>query len=95
MRAEVLVEEVVLDYFAEGRVVCDPLVEVEVLVDDLLDNLLDLVVEGDAHILQRVDLGGCVERGVLFESFHHSAERDAVVWTQLDSEALVELGDDA
>ena len=45
MRPEILVEEVVLD-LAEGRVVCDPLVEVEVQVDELLDYRLDLAVEG-------------------------------------------------
>ena len=52
MGAEVLVEEVVLDHLAEGWVVGDPLVEVEVQIDDLLDDLLDLVVEGDAHVLR-------------------------------------------
>ena len=95
MGAEVLVEKVVLDHFAEGWVIVDPLVEVEVQVDDLLDDLVDLVVEGYAHVLERVDLGGCVERSVLFEPLHHSAERYAVFVSELDAEALIELDDDA
>ena len=73
MSAEIPVEEVVLDCFSEGRIVCDPLVEVKVQVDDLLDSFLHLVVEGDTYVLQSVDLGGCVERGVLFKPLYHSS----------------------
>ena len=94
MRSEVLVEEVVLDHLAEIRVIRDPLVKVEVQVDDLLNDLLDLVVKGDAHVLQRVDLRGRVERGVLLQPLHHPAEREAVFWAQLNAEALVKFGDD-
>ena len=53
--AQVLVEEEVLDRLAEGAVVGDALVELEVRVDDLLDHVLDLLVEGEPHVLARVD----------------------------------------
>ena len=47
MRAEILVEEMVLDHLPEGRIIGDALVQVEVDVDDLLDDLFDLAVKGN------------------------------------------------
>ena len=55
--AEVLLEEVVLNHLSECRVIGYPLVQFEVQVDDFLDDLFYLVVKGNPHVLQRVDLG--------------------------------------
>jgi len=41
------------------------------------------------------DVGGSVERAVLFEPVHHLLQRHPVLGPQLDSEALVQFGDDA
>jgi hypothetical protein len=67
MRAQVLVEQEVLDHFAEGAVVGDALVEVEVGVDDLLDDLFDLVVEREPYVLAGVGAGRGIERRIAVE----------------------------
>ena len=95
VRAQVLVEEEVLDRLAEGAVVGDALVEVEVRVDDLLDHVLDLLVEGEPHVLARVHPRRGVERRVVVELLHHLAEGHAVLGAEVQPEALVQLGDDA
>ena len=51
MRSEVLVEEVGFDDLTERRVIRNPLVQVEVQVNDFLDDLLDLVIERNPHVL--------------------------------------------
>ena len=79
---------------AEGRVVGDALVEIEVGVDDLLDGVLDLLVEGEADILAGIDARGGVEGGVAVEALHHLAEREPVLGAEVEAETLVELGDD-
>src|SRR6266852_1140829 len=93
--AEVLVEEEVLDRLAEGPVVGDPLVELEIGVHDLLDDVLDLLVEGEAYVLPRVDPRGGIERGVVVELLHHLSERHAMFGAEVETEAFVQLGDDA
>ena len=92
--AQVLVEQEVLDRLAEGAVVGDALVEVEVRVDDLLDDVLDLLVEGEADVLAGVDPRRGVERRVVVELLHHLAERHAMLGAEVQPEALVQLGDD-
>src|ERR1019366_8562551 len=95
MGAEVLVEQEILDDLPKRAVVGDPLVEGEVGVDDLLDHVLDLLVEGEAHVLTRVYPRCRIERGVVVELLHHLAERYAVLWAKVESKALVQLSDDA
>jgi len=63
----------------KAAIVGDALVEVEVAVDDLLDHALDLLVEGEPHVLARVGAGRRVEGGVAVELAHHLIERDAVL----------------
>src|SRR5262249_49841003 len=92
---QVLVEEEVLDRLTEGAIVGDALVELEVRVDNFLDYLLDLLVEGKAHVLARVDPGSGIERRVVVELLHHLAERHAVLGTEVEPEPLVQLRDDA
>src|SRR5712692_8681860 len=93
--AEVLVKEEVLHSLAEGPVVGDPLVELEIGVDDLLDDVLDLLIEGEAYVLPRVDPRGGIERGVVVELLHHLSERHAMFGAEVETEAFVQLGDDA
>ena len=92
--AQVLVEQEILDHLAEGAVVSDALVQVEVGVDDLLDHLVDLVIESQAHVFARVDPRRGVERGITVELVHHLFDRDPVFGAKLDTEPLVQLGDD-
>ena len=68
---QVLVEEEGLHEFAERVVVGDSFVEVEVRVDDVLDHLLDLVVESEAHVLAGVDADGRSERRIVLQLVHH------------------------
>src|SRR5271167_1392267 len=56
--AQVMVEQEVLQSLSEGSIVRDPLVELEIGIDDLLDHVLDLLVEGQPHILPRVGPSG-------------------------------------
>ena len=90
-----MVEEEGLHDLAEISVVGDALVEVEVRVDDLLDHLLHLVVEGEADVFAGVDARGGVEGAVVFEAVEHLAEGDAVFRAEVEAEAFVQLGDDA
>ncbi len=93
--AQVLVEEEVLQRLAEGAIVGDALVEIEVRIDDLLDHVLDLALEGQAHVLAGVRAGARVERPIRVELVHHLAEGDLVLGSQAEAEALVQLRDDA
>lgn len=93
MGAHVLVEEHVLEDLAEGAVIGDAPVEIEVGIDDLLDHLLDLLVEREADVLAGVDSRAGVESGVGIEPFHHLTEGHPVLRTQVEPEALVQLGD--
>ena len=79
---------------AEGRIVRDALVQLEVRVDDVLDGVLDLLVEGQAHVLPRVDPRAGVEPRVCVEPLHHLAEGQAMLRAEVEPEALVQLGDD-
>ena len=91
---DVVVEEEVLQRLAEGRVVGDPLVELEVGLDDLLDLVLHLRIEGEPDVLPRVDAGAGVEAGVLVESVADLLQRHPVLGAEVEPEALVQLGDD-
>ena len=53
----------VFDYFSEGGIVGDSFVEIEVLIDDFLDDLLDLEVEGKADVFRGVDTDCTFKRG--------------------------------
>ena len=94
MAAQILVEEEGLHHFAKGAVVRYPLVEVEVRVHDVLNHLLDLVIEGQPHVLAGVHAGGRVERRVLLQPFHHLMEGNPVLRPEIQSETLVQFGDD-
>ena len=89
MTAHILVEEEVLQGLAEGRIVRDPLVQVEIGFDDLLDHVFDLVVEGEPHVLPRVDARRGFERRVVVKLLHHMGERYAVLRTEIEPEAFV------
>ena len=92
--AQVLVKQEVLDRIPEGPVVRDPFVEVEVHVDNLLDHILHLLVEGQADALARVDPGAGVQGRVPVELLHHLAQGQPVLGSQVQAEAFVQLGDD-
>ena len=94
MAPKVLVEEEVLDYVAERPVVGDPLVEVEVRIDDLLDDLLDLVVEGQPDVLAGVHACRGIKCRVPVQLVHHLAEGDTVLGPEVEAEPFVQLGDD-
>ena len=64
----------IFDYLSEVGVIGDSLVEIEILVNDFLDDLLDLVVESNADIFQRVGINSKFQRGVLFQPVHHSGQ---------------------
>ena len=87
--AQVLIEQEVLDRLAERPVVRDPLVEVEIRVDDLLDDVLNLLVERQTDVLARVHPRRRVERRVIVELLHHLAERDAMLGSKIEAEAFV------
>src|ERR1700733_920167 len=95
VRAQVLIEEEVFDRLSESTVVGHALVEVEVRIDDLLDYVLDLLVEGEPHVLPRVGPGCCVKRSVVVELLHHLAESHSVLGAEVQPKALVQLGDNA
>ena len=95
MAADVVVEEVVLEGAAEVGVVGDALVEVEVGLDDLLNLVLDLGVEGQPDVLAGVHPRAGVEAGVAVEGRAYPLEGDAVLGAQLQAEALVQGLDDA
>src|SRR5262249_60117403 len=60
---------------AEGAVVGDALVEVEVGVDDFLDDMLDLLIESEPDVFPRVDPRRRVERGIVVQrSEEHTSE---------------------
>jgi len=89
-----VVEEQILDHRADGWIVRDALVEVVVRLVDLLDIVLDLWVEGETHIFPGVDARARVEGGVMVEGVADLLQRNLVVGTEIESEALVQLGDD-
>ena len=60
--AEILVEEEILDLHSKGVIVGYALVQIKVGIDDLLDHLLDLVVEGQAHVFARIHSGALRHR---------------------------------
>lgn len=93
--AQVLVEEEVLHRLAEGAIVGDALVELEVRVDDLLDHLLDLLVEGEPHVLPCIDARCGIERDVVVQLLHHMAERHTVLRAEVQTKPLVQLSDDS
>ena len=64
VRAQILVKEVVLENLSESVIVGYPFVKVEIDVDYFLDDLLHLVVKGNAHVLQGVDPCGNLQRRV-------------------------------
>ena len=92
---DVVVEEEVLERPAEVGVVGDALVQVKVGFDDLLDLVLELGIEGQPHVLARVHTGAGVEAGVLVEGGAEMLQRDAVLWAEVQAEALVQRLDDA
>ncbi len=92
---EVLVKQEILDDLPEPRVIGDPLVEIEIGIHDLLDHVLDLLVEGEPDVLAGIDPGRRVECGVLVQALHHLAEGDPMLRSEVQTEALVQLGDDA
>ena len=94
MAAEILVEEVVLELRSKGVIVGDTLVQIKVGIDDLLDHLLDLVVEGQPHVFARIHSCCGIERGIVSEPFHHLAKGDAMFGTEFNAKALVQFGDD-
>src|SRR5215472_8550435 len=57
--------------------------------------MLDLLVEGEPHVLPGVDARCGVERGVPVELVHHLTEGHAVLRAEIDAKALVEFGNDA
>ena len=79
MRAQVLIEEKILDHFAESAVVCYALIKLEIGIDELLDDILDRLVEGEPHIFARVDSDCGIQRRIGIELIHHLAERYAML----------------
>src|SRR5262249_29505113 len=89
---KVLVEKKVLQYLAERVIVGDALVKLEIGVDDLLNDRLDLVIEGKPPVLARIGPGGGIEAGVVGQLLHHLAERYLVLGAEVEAETLVQLG---
>src|SRR5437870_10139955 len=90
--AQVMVKQKVFQRLAEGSIVGDALVELEVGVDDFLDHLLDLLVEGQAHILPRIGPRRSIERRVVAQPVHHLAERRLLLGAEVEPESLVQSG---
>jgi hypothetical protein len=76
------------------RSVGDAAVELEVALDDLLDLVLDLGVEGETHVLPGVDAGAGVEAGILFQGRRDLLQGHPILGAQVEPEPLVQLGDD-
>lgn len=64
MATQVLIEQEVPKRLAKATVIGDALVQIEIRIDDFLDDCLDLVIKGKAHILPRVDSSGGIQRGI-------------------------------
>ena len=86
---DVVVKEEVLERPAKVGVVGDPLVQFEVGLDDLLDLVLNLGVEGQPHILARVHPGAGVEAVVVVEGRADVLKRDAVLGAEVQTESFV------
>jgi hypothetical protein len=67
----------------------------EIGFDDLLDHILDLVIEGKPDVLSRVDARRGIERRVVVKLLHHMGERDAMLRAEVQTEAFVQLCNDA
>jgi len=68
MRPQVLIEKEILDRLAEGPVVGDALVQVEIRVDDLLDDVLDFLIKGEVDVLAGIRPGTGVKGVVAVET---------------------------
>jgi len=92
--AQVGVEQVVGERAAELRVIRDPLVELEVRLDDLLDHVLELLVEGEPNVLPGVHPGAGIQGRVPIQAGHRLLQADPILLAQVDAEPFVQLGDD-
>lgn len=92
MGPQIMIEKEVFKRFPERPVVGDPLVELKVGIHDLLDDILDLVVEGETDIFPGVDPGAGVEGCVAIELRQDLPERYTMLRPEVQSESLVQLG---